>query len=105
MTTPFGTVAAREAAKAVHDRAGGEAIEIGIVLGSGLGALAGRIEDRVEIPYAELPGFPVSTVLGHAGALITGTLRGKRVAAFSGRFHMYEGHAPSLAWRRQTLTL
>lgn len=66
--------------------------QIAVVLGSGLGACAKAIENRVEIPYAEIPLFPQSTVEGHAGNLIFGTLEGKAVVAMQGRFHLYEGY-------------
>jgi purine-nucleoside phosphorylase len=67
--------------------------KIGIVLGTGLGALTDRIEVEAGIPYGEIPGFPVSTVETHAGRLILGTLEGKQVAGFDGRFHRYEGYS------------
>lgn len=67
--------------------------EIGLILGSGLGSLADEIENPVVIPYNEIPHFPVSTVEGHAGELVVGTLMGKAVAAMKGRFHYYEGYA------------
>lgn len=63
----------------------------GIILGSGLGNLVNDIEDRVEIPYGDIPHFPVSTVEGHHGKLILGVIKGKRVVAMAGRFHYYEG--------------
>lgn len=63
-----------------------------IVLGSGLGGLARRIEGARRIPYAEIPGFAPSHVAGHEGALIHGTLGGREVLALAGRFHVYEGH-------------
>jgi purine-nucleoside phosphorylase len=66
--------------------------EIALTLGSGLGGLAERIEDRVVIPYAEIPNFPEVTVSGHAGNLILGHLAGKHVIAMQGRFHYYEGY-------------
>ncbi|MFZ4452192.1 purine-nucleoside phosphorylase [Salibacterium aidingense] len=66
---------------------------IGLILGSGLGVLAEEIEDAVKIPYEELPGFPVSTVEGHAGQLVAGTLYGRKVVAMQGRFHYYEGYS------------
>jgi purine-nucleoside phosphorylase len=69
----------------------------GIVLGSGLGGLAGRIAGAQAIPFAGVPGFPSATVAGHAGQLIAGTLAGRPVVALAGRFHMYEGHAAALA--------
>src|SRR5919107_2274203 len=61
------------------------------MLGSGLGELAERLEDRVEIPYAELPGFHSGGLAGHAGALVLGRLAGQPVAIFSGRWHVYQG--------------
>ncbi|MEI9987706.1 MAG: purine-nucleoside phosphorylase [Aliidongia sp.] len=64
---------------------------VGIVLGSGLGGLAEQVEGAVTIPYAELPGFPISTVQGHAGELVLGTLGGTPVACLRGRSHFYEG--------------
>ena len=63
------------------------------MLGSGLGELADRLEDRVEIPYGELPGFHAGGLAGHAGALVLGELSGTPVAIFSGRWHVYEGIA------------
>jgi purine-nucleoside phosphorylase len=63
-----------------------------IVLGSGLSALADRIEDAVRIPYAEIPGFHAPRVDGHKGELIRGFLGGREILALSGRFHMYEGY-------------
>ena len=65
---------------------------VGIVLGSGLGKLADKIEDPVVMPYKEIPGFPVPTDVGHKGTLIIGTLGGKTVIAMQGRFHYYEGN-------------
>ncbi|SFL99528.1 purine-nucleoside phosphorylase [Salibacterium qingdaonense] len=64
----------------------------GLILGSGLGVLAEEIEDAVKIPYEDIPGFPVSTVEGHAGQLVAGTLQGREVIAMQGRFHYYEGY-------------
>ena len=64
----------------------------GIVLGSGLGKLAEKIEDPITIPYKEIPGFPVSTAIGHKGNFIFGKLGGKEVIAMQGRFHYYEGY-------------
>lgn len=66
---------------------------VGIVLGSGLGKFIHEITVKEEIPYNEIPGFPVSTVEGHSGRLILGTLEGKNVAAMAGRFHTYEGYS------------
>jgi purine-nucleoside phosphorylase len=80
-----------QAAEAVRDRAPG-GWEIGLILGSGLGGLAERIERGVSIPYGEIPHFPGTTVSGHAGRLVLGELGGRRVAALQGRVHAYEGH-------------
>lgn len=81
----------REAADAVR-RACGPA-EVGVVLGSGLGGFEQALEDPREIAFDEIPGFPRSTVSGHAGKLIVGSIRDKRVLIMSGRFHHYEGHS------------
>lgn len=67
--------------------------KIGLILGSGLGELANEIEDAVKIPYGKIPDFPISTVEGHAGQLVIGTLEGKEVIAMQGRFHYYEGYS------------
>ena len=64
---------------------------VGLVLGSGLGALADELETRVEIPYSEIPGWPVSTAVGHAGTLVLGVLGSVPIAAMRGRAHLYEG--------------
>ena len=66
-----------------------------MILGSGLGAFADAVEDSVEVPYAEIPGWPVSTAVGHAGALVVGRFGGVPVAVMKGRAHLYEGHPPS----------
>ena len=70
--------------------------EVGIVLGSGLGKLADQIEDPLVIPYAKIPGFPVSTAIGHKGNFIVGNLGGKCVIAMQGRIHYYEGYGMDL---------
>ncbi|HPI12373.1 MAG TPA: purine-nucleoside phosphorylase, partial [Catalimonadaceae bacterium] len=67
--------------------------EVGIILGTGLGGLVGEINAEHEIPYEEIPNFPVSTVQGHSGRLIFGELGGKKVMAMKGRFHFYEGYS------------
>src|SRR5262245_60987479 len=82
-----------EAVAAVKARVpGSEAAEVAVVLGSGLGDFANRLADATTIPYGDLPHWPASHVIGHAGKLVVGTLAGKRVAALSGRAHFYEGH-------------
>jgi len=70
---------------------------LAIVLGSGLGGLADRIERALRIPYGDIPGFHVPRVEGHKGELVVGTLAGKTVLAQSGRFHMYEGYSAEAA--------
>lgn len=85
-----------KAASFVKERLGGREPFAGVVLGSGLGKLADRIENQTVIDYKEIPGFPVSTAIGHAGKLIAGTLGGKFIVAMKGRFHYYEGYPMDL---------
>lgn len=66
--------------------------EVGLILGSGLGVIADAMEDVTVIHYEEIPHFPVSTVEGHAGELLVGTIRGKKAVMMKGRFHLYEGY-------------
>ncbi len=80
----------------IKNRIGGRIPEVGIVLGSGLGKLADRIENPTKIPYGEIPEFPVSTAVGHKGNFIFGELGGKSVIAMQGRFHYYEGYPMEL---------
>ncbi len=80
--------------RAVQVRAGLQPPTLGLVLGSGLGAFADALTDRVVVPYAELPDFPKSSVQGHAGQLVVGNHHGVRVVAMQGRVHFYEGYAP-----------
>ena len=85
------------------------------MLGSGLGDFAGTLGDAVSMPYGDLPHWPVSKVIGHEGRLVIGTVRGRTIAALSGRCHVYEGHdlgavtfarpRARSARRRQTLIL
>ena len=81
----------KEAADAVRARLP-EIPQIGIVLGSGLGDFANSLTDAVTLPYADLPHWPVSRVIGHEGKLVVGKTAGKRIAALAGRSHAYEGH-------------
>lgn len=69
--------------------------QIGIVCGSGLGGLTQHVTNKTVIPYEDIPGFPRSTVVGHAGELVFGMLGGKNVICMRGRFHAYEGYAPA----------
>ena len=84
------------AAEYVAAKLGGAKPVAGIVLGSGLGKLAEHIENKIVIPYKEIPGFPVSTAIGHKGNFIDGELGGKFVIAMQGRFHYYEGYPMEL---------
>jgi purine-nucleoside phosphorylase len=93
----FGARDAKVAADLIRSRIGERAPAAAIVLGSGLGGLIHRIEDATRIPFGEVPGFPEAHVIGHAGAVIAGTLAGNFVIALAGRFHMYEGHDARLA--------
>jgi purine-nucleoside phosphorylase len=92
MTTYFDQVT--EAAAFLRAKLGSLAPRIGLVLGSGLGAVAGALADPIVIPYAEIPHFPQSTVEGHSGQLVAGLLAGVPVAAMQGRVHFYEGYSP-----------
>ena len=74
------------------ERAGAGPIEVAMVLGSGLSVLADHLEDPVRVPYREIDGFPRSTVPGHAGNFVVGTLEGRAVGMAQGRFHLYEGY-------------
>lgn len=86
----------RTAADYVRSRIGDAEPLAGLILGSGLGRLAEKIENPVVIPYREIPGFPVSTAVGHKGNFIIGSLGGKTVVAMQGRFHYYEGYPMEL---------
>jgi len=88
--TPF------EAADVIRARKPGFTPRVALILGSGLGVLAEQMTDAVTISYADLPGFPISTVHGHAGELVLGTLAGVPVACMKGRGHFYEGYGPGV---------
>lgn len=81
-----------EAAEFLRQRIAGFKPIAGIVLGSGLGQLADDIQDAVAVPYSAIPGFPVSTAVGHKGNFIFGRLGGKEIVAMQGRIHYYEGY-------------
>jgi purine-nucleoside phosphorylase len=91
MNTPWFDRASA-AADAVRSRCG-EPPSIAVVLGSGLGDFADTLANAVHIPYQDIPYWPPSTVVGHAGKLVVGTVAGRRIAALSGRVHAYEGQA------------
>jgi xanthosine phosphorylase len=88
--TPF------EAAEVIKARKPGFAPRAALILGSGLGVLAEQMLDAVSISYADLPGFPISTVHGHAGELVLGTLAGVPVVCMKGRGHFYEGYGAAV---------
>jgi purine-nucleoside phosphorylase len=71
--------------------------QVAVVLGSGLGAFADELADTVSIPYADIPGFPASTAIGHAGKLVIGRIGNVPTAVMAGRFHLYEGYSPQQA--------
>jgi len=80
-----------EASEFIAERTSAEP-EIGLILGSGLGDLAEEIDDGIALAYEDIPGFKPTTVEGHAGKLVLGTLQGSSVAMMQGRYHFYEGH-------------
>ncbi len=81
-----------EAADFLRERIGAPP-DTAVVLGSGLGDFTAVVADAIAVPYADIPNWPAARVVGHAGTLVVGTLRGRRVAALSGRAHYYEGHS------------
>lgn len=83
----------KKSADYIRSVSGGFQPELGIVLGTGLGEYDRNIENRIEIPYGEIPNFLVSTAPDHAGKLILGTIEGHKVCCMSGRFHSYEGYS------------
>ncbi len=92
-----------ELARLIRDRAGDQPPEYGLILGSGLGHLAGTV-DGAAIPYDDLPGFPHAGVSGHVPQLVIGQLEGRRVAVFGGRSHYYEsGRADAMRLPLETL--
>ncbi len=89
---PHAVAGIESAARAVRERFSATP-DAGIILGTGLGALAAEIEAAAIVDYRDIPGFPLSTVESHAGRLLCGTLAGKTVIAMQGRFHKYEGYS------------
>ncbi|MDO9082170.1 MAG: purine-nucleoside phosphorylase, partial [Humidesulfovibrio sp.] len=89
---------ARHSARFIRDKLGNvQAGTLGLVLGSGLGAVRERISDPVDLPYSEIPGLPQPTVEGHGGFLRAGLLAGRPVLALNGRVHLYEGYSAAEA--------
>lgn len=93
----YDKAAATAAAAAIRRRIGAEQPVVGLILGSGLSGLADRFDDARRVAYADIPGFPVPSVIGHPGVLVAGSLSGRPAIALAGRFHMYEGHDATLA--------
>ena len=89
----------KAAARAISARFDGRQPRTAIVLGSGIGHLVEQVQDAVRIPYADIPGFPLPTIVGHGGELVVGSFGGRTVLLQSGRFHMYEGHDADVAAR------
>ena len=81
-----------KAAEYIRGRLGGRQPKVALILGSGLGPIADSVNDPIVIPYKEIPGFPVSTAVGHKGNFISGELAGTQVFVMQGRFHYYEGY-------------
>lgn len=82
-----------KSANFIKEKMGEKRPKIAVVLGSGLGVLSNEITNKTVISYKDIPNFPVSTVEGHAGELIIGTLGNKEIIAMNGRFHYYEGYS------------
>ncbi|MDU4695154.1 MAG: purine-nucleoside phosphorylase [Paenibacillus sp.] len=95
MTTTLTIGMIRDAAEYIRSRSA-LTPKVGLILGSGLGVLADHIEQPVSIDYRDIPFFPQSTVEGHAGELLIGTVQGTPVVLMKGRFHMYEGYGPEM---------
>lgn len=84
----------KEAAEYLQKVLGGKTYEVGIILGSGLGEIATKVENPTFVSYKDIPHFPVSTAPSHAGRFVFGTFMGKQVMVMQGRFHFYEGYTP-----------
>ena len=81
-----------KAAAFIKERLGGRQPKAALILGSGLGPIADSVKDPIVIPYKDIPGFPISTAVGHKGNFISGELAGTQVFVMQGRFHYYEGY-------------
>lgn len=97
-TFDLASIEAEDALRVVRQKTG-RRYTAGLILGSGLGALADMVENRIDIPFSDLPGFPESGVSGHAGTLVAGDLSGLPVVLYSGRSHFYE-HEDASVMRR-----
>jgi purine-nucleoside phosphorylase len=93
----FGAAAAQAAARSIQARATGARPDLAVILGSGLGSVVEVITNQHAVPYAQVVGFPVPAVEGHAGRVVLGELEGRRLVAFDGRAHLYEGHGAAAA--------
>src|SRR5208283_1270556 len=82
-----------DALKKIRETAGNFKPVVGIILGTGLGALSKEIQNAKTIPYKDIPHFPLSTVETHSGMLVLGEIEGRKTVAMSGRFHRYEGYS------------
>jgi purine-nucleoside phosphorylase len=94
---PFSVDAVSQSVSQIRERRPGFSPQTALILGSGLGALADKIEDATVLPYASIPNFPTSHVAGHAGNLVLGRISNTPVAALAGRAHLYEGWSPQQA--------
>lgn len=92
MNGPWGADGAARAADAIRSRVGPTSPAFALILGSGLGTVVDRVAGVHSLGYTEIPGFSAPGVAGHAGRMTAGTLGGREVVVFAGRFHMYEGH-------------
>jgi purine-nucleoside phosphorylase len=95
MSRPAKTASAKTAVEILHARGLAHPIDLGLVLGTGLGGIASLLDAPLIVPYADLPGFPQSTVSGHAGQLVIGKRQGKTLACLQGRAHFYETGDPA----------
>ena len=96
MSEQYGAAAARTAAEAMRDKLQVESPVLALILGSGLGKVAGSLDSAKKVSYSEIPGFPKVSVAGHAGEATSGKLEGREVIVFSGRSHIYEGNSAQM---------
>lgn len=84
----------KNSAEILRNKTNGFKPTVALVLGSGFGEVINLIENKIEIPYGEIPNMPVSTVAGHKGSFVFGTIGGTKIAVMNGRVHLYEGYSP-----------